>query len=62
MARSSNRVGRGVNEGSINKSFTISDVAPRSPRTNDLWYDISVSPVVLKYYDGSAWQPLLTSA
>jgi hypothetical protein len=62
MARSSNRVGRGVNEGSINKSFVISDVAPRNPRINDLWYDINGSPTLLKYWDGASWTTLITSA
>lgn len=61
MARSSNRVGRGVNEGSLNKSSVISDTAPRNPKKYDLWYDVTGSPVILKYWDGSAWQTLITS-
>ena len=35
--------------------ITISDTAPASPDTGDLWQNTSVSPAVLNSWDGSAW-------
>lgn len=35
---------------------TRATTAPASPATNDVWVDTSVSPVVVKVWDGSAWQ------
>lgn len=32
--------------------------APSSPTTGNLWLDISLTPQVLKIYDGTAWQAL----
>lgn len=32
-----------------------SDTAPISPALNDLWYDTSVTPNLMKRWDGSAW-------
>ena len=44
-------------QGSITEK-TISSVAsvpPSNPRTNDIWFDTSVSPTVIKVYNGSSW-------
>ena len=55
MARSSKRAGFGNQRGSINPKMTVSEVAPKLPKKNDVWLDIS-GTATWKYYDGSAWQ------
>lgn len=35
--------------------LTISASAPPTPASGDLWQDTSVSPNLLKFYDGSSW-------
>lgn len=34
---------------------TVSAVAPTSPATDDIWIDISTSPMTMKRYNGTAW-------
>ena len=33
----------------------VGNSAPSNPRTNDIWFDTSVNPTVIKVWDGSAW-------
>ena len=55
MARSSKRAGFGNQRGSINPKMTVSEVAPKLPKKNDVWLDIS-GTATWKYYDGTVWQ------
>lgn len=56
MSRAGKRVGFGANRGATNPKTTVSTVAPSRPKKYDIWHDISTSPLVTKYWDGSAWQ------
>lgn len=40
---------------SLGLPITASSSAPSNPQTNDIWIDVSTSPMTIKRWDGSAW-------
>lgn len=59
VPRNSNRLGVGVNQGSMNPTITVSIYIPVNPRNKDIWLDISESPAILRYYKASTNEWLL---
>ena len=56
VSRSVRRPGFGPMIGASNPKITVSLTAPRLPKLHDLWLNITASPAVWKWWDGSAWQ------
>lgn len=48
-------LGRMSNRGCNNGRWWLDTYEPEEPRLNDIWFDMNF--MLLKYYDGSAWQP-----
>ena len=63
ISKSSRRPGMGVHRGSLNPKITIATSTasttasqfPNLSKKNDLFYDATVSPVVVYWYDGTNW-------
>jgi hypothetical protein len=51
ISKSSRRPGFGNNFGSLNVPVHVGDTAPSNPVNKQLWFDITTSPGVWKYYD-----------
>lgn len=51
----SNATAAKTTKNNLGLPISVSDTAPSSPATNDIWIDTSTSPMTMKRWDGSAW-------